>query len=181
MAVGKWTQRRPREVQSESSKGSPSRERLAWGHLARLPDQASILGRGDVILKLVLFVTQPRPPAIPIPPKRDGGGIAAAGSQGTYLSQTALGRGEAGDPRASSQVNLSASSLPSLLGQTCLVHCQPSTAQQPHPGGGVPLQQGLLLSQLALLTVYISPYLCLLFLRNPSGFPSVAPSRGPDQ
>lgn len=113
MAVGKWTQRRPREVQRESSKGSPSRERLAWGHLARLPDQESILGRGGVILKLVLFVTQPRPPAIPIPPKRDGGGIAADGSQGTYLSQTALGRGEAGDPRASSQVNLSASSLPS--------------------------------------------------------------------
>lgn len=70
-------------------------------------------GEGGVILKLVLFVTQPRPPANPIPPKRDGGGIAADGSQGTYLIQTALGRGKAGDPRASSQVNLRASSLPS--------------------------------------------------------------------
>lgn len=37
-------------------------------------------GEGGVILKLVLFVTQPRPPANPIPPKRDGGGIAADGS-----------------------------------------------------------------------------------------------------
>lgn len=54
VAVGKWTQRRPRDVQKESSKGSHEAGRSGLGSSARLPDP-----QGSLAVRAAAFLAGP--------------------------------------------------------------------------------------------------------------------------